>query len=110
MSLAELPSSPPGRLPEWLRTLFWDHDFAQLDWQQHRAFIIGRILEAGSWDAICWLRREVGDGVLREWIERSRGRLLSREQLRFWQVILDLPDDAVDAWLQTPERMIWEQR
>ncbi len=110
MSAAETPTSPLPRLPERLRSLFWDHDFAQLDWQRHRAFIIGRILEVGSWDAICWLRREVGDDVLRDWIERSGGRLLSREQLRFWQLILDLPADVVDAWLQSPERKIWEQR
>jgi hypothetical protein len=97
-------------LPEQLRPLFWDHDFEKVDWLQHRDFIIGRVLEAGSWDAICWLRLEVGDGVLRDWFMRSRGRLLDSEQLRFWQVILDLPADAVDAWLQSPERKIWEQR
>jgi len=110
VSLAESPPSSLGCLPQRLRSLFWDCDFAQLDWQQHRDFVVGRILEAGPWDAVCWLRRELGDDALRDWIERHRGRPLSGEQLRFWQVILDLPAEAVDSWLQSPERRIWEGR
>ena len=110
MSCVKTTSSPGGCLPERLRPLFWDHDFSQLDWQRHRDFVIGRILEAGPWDTICWLRKEVGDETLRDWIERHRGRSLSSQQLRFWQLILDLPAETVDAWLQTPERKIWENR
>jgi hypothetical protein len=110
MSVAQSPSSPHEGLPERLRSLFWDYDFAQLDWQRHRDFIIGRLLEVGPWDAICWLRREVGDDALRAWIERHRGRPLRSEQLRFWQLILDLPAETVDTWLHSPERKIWESR
>lgn len=103
-------SSSPDDLPEPLRALFWDHDFAALDWRRDREFVIGRVLETGSWDAIRWLRREAGDQSLRDWILRHSGRSLSSEQLRFWQLILDLPADVVDVWLQSPERRIWENR
>jgi hypothetical protein len=97
-------------LPEQLRELFWEHDFAALDWGRDREFVIGRVLEAGSWDAICWLRNEAGDAAIGDWIARHRGRSLSSEQLRFWQLILDLPAESVDRWLQSPERKIWEDR
>ena len=97
-------------LPEQFRSLFWDHDFAALDWRRDREFVIGRVLEAGSWDAISWLRREAGDAAISDWIQRHRGRSLSSEQLRFWQLILDLPAESVDLWLQSPERRIWEGR
>jgi hypothetical protein len=110
MSVVESTPSPRRELPELLRPLFWDHDFAELDWQRDREFIIGRLLEVGPWEAICWLRREVGDDALRAWIERHQGRPLRRDQLRFWQLILDLPGETVDAWLQSPERKIWEPR
>jgi hypothetical protein len=110
MPPAEPSSSPPKGLPEQLRSLFWDCDFAQLDGQQDREFVIGRILESGSWQAVRWLRREAGDDAIRAWIERHRGRSLGREQLRFWQLLLDLPAETVDAWLRTPERTIWEAR
>jgi hypothetical protein len=110
MSFAKTTSSPRECLPQRLRALFWDQDFTQLDWQRHRDFVIGRILEAGPWEAIGWLRKEVGDDAVREWIERHRGRSLSGEQLRFWQLILDLPAETVDVWLQSPERKVWEHR
>jgi len=110
MNLADTKSPPRAGLPQWLQPLFWDVDFAELDWRHHRDFVIGRILEAGPWDAIAWLRNEAGDGAIREWIDRHRGRSLSAEQLRFWQLILNLPAATVDGWLQAPERKIWEHR
>ena len=93
-----------------LRPLFWDCDFDQLDWQQHRDFIIRRVLVEGPWDAIRWIRREVGDQVLRDWMERCHGRPLSPPQLRFWELILELPMGLVDSWLQSAGRRIWDQR
>jgi hypothetical protein len=110
MSSAESPSSRVAQVPSSLRSLFWDCDFAQLDWQQHRDFIIRRVLAEGSWDAICWLRARLGDPLLREWIERHQGRSLSPQQLRFWELILELPREAVDTWLRSEERTIWEGR
>ena len=97
-------------LPPVLGALFWDCDFSQLDWQTHRDFIVRRVLVEGDWDAVCWLRRELGDTALREWILQHQGRALSPQQLRFWELILDLPKDEVDRWLQTEARAIWEGR
>jgi hypothetical protein len=110
MSSAESPQSDLVELPEMLRDLLWDHDFGQLDWQKHRDFIVGRVLQAGSWEAISWLRTVLGDEELRDWIERRRGRSLSAKQLRFWQLILEIPSERVDQWLASPGRKIWEGR
>ncbi len=97
-------------LPEPLRELFWDYSFDELSWEEDRDLIIGRVLCEGPWDTVQWLRRELGDGAVREWIERARGRGLSRRQLRFWQLILELPAEEVDAWLAAREPDLWEQR
>jgi len=110
MASDESSSRRVSPLPPPLRSLFWDCDFAQLDWQQHRDFIIRRVLAEGSWDAVCWLRNELGDPPLRDWIERHQGRSLSPQQLRFWELILDLPKESVDTWLRSEERKIWEGR
>jgi hypothetical protein len=104
------PSPTPNALPETLRRWFWDCDFDQLTWEEHRDFLIRRILSLGTWDAVCWVRVKVGDFALREWIEQHHGRGLSSQQLRFWGVILDLAPSVVDAWLASPERKIWEGR
>jgi hypothetical protein len=110
MSAAESSLIRDTPLPPSLQPLFWDCDFAQLDWQQHRDFIVRRVLAEGSWEAICWLRARVGDPGLREWIERHEGRSLSPQQLRFWELVLDLPTEAVNTWLRSAERTIWEGR
>src|SRR5207249_11685493 len=87
-------------LPALLRPLFWDYDFKTLTWDDDRDLIIARVLASGTWEAIIWLRAHLGDQALREWIERRRGRGLSPRQLRFWEVMLDLPHRQVNAWLQ----------
>jgi hypothetical protein len=97
-------------LPPSLRTLFWDHDFARLTWESDRDLIVGRVLASGDWDAVQWLRRQLGTPALRDWLTRRRGAGLSPRQLRFWQVILGLPRDVVDAWLADLGRQPWQRR
>lgn len=97
------------KLPEHLRTVFWDCDFDALDVGRDADFVIGRVLVSGTWDAIRWLRRQVGDAAIRDHIVRHRGRALSSEQLRLWEILVGLPHDAVTEWLAAPERRLWEQ-
>ena len=52
-----LPASE--RLPEMLRPLFWDSDFDQLTWRDHRDYVLRCVLSVGTWDAVCWLPRQV---------------------------------------------------
>lgn len=103
-------ASTPNPLPEALRRWFWDCDFDALTWEEHRDFVVRRILSVGTWDAVCWLRTNVGDPALRQWIEQHQGRGLSSQQLRFWELVLDLAPDLLDTWLASPERRIWEGR
>ena len=95
-------------LPESWRVFFWDYDFASLRQEANRECVIGRMLSHGTWDAIAWTRNTYGDAAIREWILRHEGRCLTSEQLRFWELVLDLRSDAVDAWIAVPERKIWE--
>ena len=95
-------------LPESLRPLFWDCDFATLDAARQCNFVIGRVLASGPLDAIRWLRRTCGDDMIRDWIIRHRGRQLSSQQVRFWETIIGLPAEDVQQWLAEPERRLWE--
>ena len=98
------------RLPSRLRPLFWDYNFARLTWRADADFITGRIMAVGDWDSVRWLRRRLGDAALRDWLLRRRGRGLSARQLRFWELIFDLPHREVNAWLADPARRVWEGR
>jgi hypothetical protein len=81
-----------------------------LDFTRHRQFIIGRILLEGNRDSVQWLKRVVGDAELRAWIERRQGRGLSPQQLRYWELILDLPSAEVDRWLAERKNAGWDDR
>ena len=95
-------------LPESLRPLFWDCDFAALDVVRQHDFVIGRVLASGPLDSIRWLRRQYGDDVIRDWIIRHSGRQLSSRQLRFWETVIGLPAVDVQQWLAEPDRRLWE--
>jgi len=93
---------PSPDLPDFVNTLFWEYEgdeAAALAWGRDRDFIIGRVLAEGSWPAVAWLRDEIGDAAVRDWIERREGRGLSPRQLRFWETILELPRAQVNRWL-----------
>ncbi len=101
-------SSTP--LPKSLRAYFWDYPFEQLSWEADRELIIRRLLSAGSWDAITWLRKRAGDAALRQWLIDHRGRGLSARQLRFWSLLFALPRKQTDAWLRAARAGTWRQR
>jgi hypothetical protein len=104
-TLAALPDRPSADL----RRLYWDHDFEKVSDIDHRDFVVGRILIEGDWNSVQWLRNRIGDEQLRDWIERHEGRGLSRQQLRFWELILQVPALAVDRWVAT-HGPGWDQR
>jgi hypothetical protein len=97
-------------LPPGIRQLFWDYDPRRLRWDRDRELVIGRVLAAGPWDTVVWLRERIGGEAIRDWILRERGRGLSPPQLRYWQLMFDLPKRQVDAWLAEPSRQVWDRR
>jgi hypothetical protein len=97
-------------LPEQLRPLFWDYVFSQLSLVKDRDLVIRRVLSNGSWDAVRWLRKRLGDQALREWLVAHRGRGLTAQQLRFWGVLYDLPTRQVNQWVKTAQSGVWGRR
>ena len=97
-------------LPKQLRPLFWDYVFSQLSLVKDRDLIIRRVLSNGSWDAVLWLRKQLGDRELRQWLIARRGRGLTPRQLRFWGVIYDLPVRQVNQWVKTAQNGVWAKR
>ena len=97
-------------LQQDLKSLFWDCDFSSLDLSKHRSFIIRRILDRGDWDAIMWLRRTFGDGVIRDWFLSKNGGGLDPRRLRFWGLILNIPIDVVDVWVCQARKSLWHAR
>src|SRR5262245_44171837 len=97
-------------LPGPVKKLFWDLDPRLLRWDRDQEMIIGRVLASGPWETVKWLRSVTGDEAIRDWIERHEGRGLSPRQLRYWQLVLDIPRRRVDAWLKSEQRQVWDRR
>jgi hypothetical protein len=104
------PSPQSDRLPRGLRAFFWDYQPARLSWKKDRDLIVSRILAVGDWKSIQWVRSRLGDEALRDWLLKRRGAGLGPRQLRFWELLLDLPHRQVDAWLANTARQAWDQR
>jgi hypothetical protein len=92
-----------GDLPHLVRPRFWDYRFSDLTWEHDRDLIIGRILAAGDWESVLWLKSPMQAEDLRKWIVAHEGVGLNPPQLRFWELILGLPRRQVNTWLRSPE-------
>ena len=103
-------ASSASKLPDSLRTLFWDCDFDSLRMGEHDGFVIRRVLDRGDWDSIKWLRGALGDDAIRQWFLAKRGGGLDPPKLRFWELILDLPKSEVDEWVRVARNSIWHGR
>jgi hypothetical protein len=104
------PGQPESALPERLEPLFWEYDFRQLSWQADSDLIIARVLASGGWQAITWLRQQMGSEALRRWIVEHRGRGLDPPRLRFWELVLGLPHRQVNEWLARMKGDPWLHR
>ena len=75
-----------------------------------RDLIISRLLDQGDWETVKWLRARLSDRELKEWLLSRRGAGLSARKLRFWELVLDLPERDVNDWLRSKTRQVWDQR
>lgn len=97
-------------LPPAISSLFWDCDAGRVDWERDRDFVVGRVLVSGGWAAGRWVRIQLGDAGLRAWIERHKGRGMSPQRLRFWQLVLDLDPSEVSRWIAAHRSDPWGER
>ena len=51
-------------LPAFLRPILWEYEFADMSWDADRDTIVFKILSSGDWNAVRWLRSELGAGQL----------------------------------------------
>ncbi len=103
-------SQQPTVIPDHLRRYFWEYDPERLSLNESRHTILLRLLQEGGLDAVQWLRQNAGDDEIRTLLTRRRGRGISPKRLRFWALLLGLPDAQVDGWLAAQRSNPWNQR
>jgi len=97
-------------LPKSLKPFFWDYPFSKLSLKTDRDLIIRRVLSSGSWEAVLWLKKKIGDEDLKKWLIAHQGRGLNPRQLRFWGLVLELPERQVDVWVRAAKKAPWGRR
>lgn len=55
-----------NKMPESLRTFFWDTDFDNLDLQENKYYIISRLYVKGNLKAIRWVNETYTDEDIKE--------------------------------------------
>lgn len=95
-----------GRLPELLRSAFWQYKFEELDLDEHRNLVMLHVLTGGNAEHIAWLRRRLGDNAVEAWIRQRKARGLTVPQVSAW-----IPVATVIKWHRAdPNSTTWEAR
>jgi len=89
---------------QFSKNLFWDINLNDLDMEQHKAYILGRVLEFGKLSDWKLIRNYYGlDGIKRIGIEM---RTMSPKALSFLSLITHTPENQFRCYtmLQSPDR------
>lgn len=77
-------------VPSRLRRFFWDVRLSELSVDQHRDFIVARVLESGDREALRWLLRTYSRDALTAFLSGRGAELLTRRAWTFWCLFVGL--------------------
>ena len=86
-------------LPPFLHTFFWDYDPGALDVQQHAYFVMERLMERGSWEAMQWLLTSFSSQERYAFLQSRGRRVLTPTALNYWAIMSDTPETLRRQWL-----------
>lgn len=75
------------------KQLFWDVDFAQLEYKKNADFIISRILEYGDEKDVAWLFSHFKKNQIKQTLLKKRG--ISCKSANYWALILGVSIDRI---------------
>lgn len=75
-------------IPARFKPYFWDVDFSHLSLSETPDFVLKRLLDLGSIDALKWARNRFSDQTISQLILSSRD--LSKKTVNFWSKYLCL--------------------
>ena len=94
-----------AKVPKKFHKFFWNVRIETLDTEESSEFIIGRILQHGTLDAVQWLRKTFGDEKIREYVAGPRRRGLSPKKINFWHKIYKIRPEECTPTFSIPDRL-----
>lgn len=77
-----------AKLPNRLRWLFWESDFRTLDDRRDAVYVLARILEHGTLDAVQWLMKHYGLDEIQGFFRTVGHPEISERTRAFWRAVL----------------------
>lgn len=101
-----------ARIPEFLFGLFWEHEPGTIDMFRHADFVMGRIMERGTWKAMRWLLKAYSKDQLTAFLERRGRRTLPPRELNYWAFVAGISREKREDWVrESRERnTVWSAR
>jgi hypothetical protein len=81
------------RLPGFLGKYFWDVEFKKMDFDDHKLYILKRILEYGDREAVAWMWKNFKKEEIKNALCNFRG--YSLKTANFWAFILKINKESV---------------
>ncbi len=81
------------KIPNFLKSYFWDIQFQKLDIKKRRIFVLKRILNEGNEKAVAWMFETFDKSEMRNVLSHLRG--FSKKSANYWALILGIPSEEV---------------
>ena len=81
------------KLPEFLRSYFWEVDFEALTPEKHARYIIAKILEYGDERALKWMFKQFNMNLIKDVLCKTRA--VSPYSAFFWANVLEVDKKKV---------------
>jgi hypothetical protein len=84
------------------KRIFWDVDFAAINYDKYDRFVIERVFDRGDVDDIRQVRRYYGDKKIKEVL--TTAKYLFDETINFCSAIFDIPKDKFRCYILRQSR------
>lgn len=88
-----------SHIPEFLFPLFWEYEPENIHIVRHADFVMGRIMETGTWESMLWLRRTYSRERLISFLEKRGRRVLPPRELNYWALISGISREKREDWV-----------
>jgi hypothetical protein len=75
-----------GTFPPEVARLFWEVDPRDIDVDEHRDYVLERVMTRGGWRAMRWLRETYPPDALADFLDRKAHRLSPRDRA-YWSLV-----------------------
>ncbi len=72
-------------IPSQAKKYFWGDDLSQLNWQDHKKYIVQPLLNKGDEESISWILKRAGTAQIKKMMPQLK---LDPKSENFWKVYL----------------------